>query len=281
MSTAQTPEARTIDELLRRRAATIPDVPIAAFPTSAEPDSYESHTARQLDEYTTRAAHRYREVFGNRTRNSPERVVALLALSDLDYVVAQFALGRLGFTVLLLSTRLSAEAIASLLEATNCKEIVVSDAFKSKVDAVAASRPLRWTLLTSDYRRGPVAPIDIDLDLDFETNTSCHVMHSSGSTGFPKPIRNIHGRYIYNAANNFGMRGFITLPLYHNHGMASFCRALHAGKVLYFYNPQLPLSARQLTAVFKHLGPELEIFYGVPYALKLLATPEGIELLKR
>jgi thioester reductase-like protein len=51
--------------------------------------------------------------------------------------------------------------------------------------------------------------------------------------------------------------------------------------VLYFYNPNLPLTARQLTSVFKHLGSQLEIFYGVPYALKLLGNPEGVELLKR
>ena len=34
------------------------DTPIAAYPTSAAPDSYQRHTARQLDEYATRAAHR-------------------------------------------------------------------------------------------------------------------------------------------------------------------------------------------------------------------------------
>ena len=281
MSTVSSQEARTLDELLRLRAATTPDVAIAAFPTSAEPDSYETHTARQLDEYTTRAAHHYRVTFGNRTRNESERVVALLATSNLDYVVAQFALGRLGFTVLLLSTRLSPEAIASLLETTKCHDIVVSASLQSKVDAVSALRPLRSSAVFSDYRSGPVTALDLDLDLDFETNTSLHIMHSSGSTGFPKPIRNIHKSYIYNASNNFGLRGFITLPLFHNHGMSSFCRALYAGKTLYFYNPNLPLSARQLTAVFKHLGSELEIFYGVPYALKLLATPEGIDLLKK
>ena len=105
---------------------------------------------------------------------------------------------------------------------------------------------------------------EVDLDLDFETNTSCNILHSSGSTGFPKPIRNIHKSFIYNAANNFGLRGFITLPLFHNHGMSSFYRALYAGKVLYFYNPNLPLTARQLTAVFTHLGSELEIFSFIP-----------------
>lgn len=281
MSTTQTRQPRTLDELLRLRAATLPDVPIAAFPRSAEPDSYEAHTAAQLDQYATRAAHHYREVFGNRTRSSGERVVALLALSDLDYLVAQFALGRLGFTVLLLSTRLSPEAICNLLEKTDCSDIVYSAAYQAKVDGVSALRPLRSALLFGDYRSGPAFEIRLDLDPELETNTSCNILHSSGSTGFPKPIRNIHKSFIYNASNNFGLRGFITLPLYHNHGMSSFYRALYAGKVLYFYNPHLPLSARQLTAVFKHLGPELEIFYGVPYALKLLATAEGVELLKK
>lgn len=281
MSTTTTSEPRTLDELLRQRASSLPDAPIAAYPTSAEPDSYEVHTAGQLNDYATRAAHHYQGVFGQRSRNSPERVVALLALSDLDYLVAQFALGRLGFTVLLLSTRLSPEAIVSLLEKTSCTDVVYSSPNLEKVEAVAALRPVQAVLQCADYRTGRVSDIVLDLDLDFETNTSCNILHSSGSTGFPKPIRNIHKSFIYNASNNFGLRGFITLPLFHNHGMSSFYRALYAAKVLYFYNPSLPLSARQLTSVFKHLGSELEIFYGVPYALKLLANDEGIQLLKQ
>jgi thioester reductase-like protein len=276
-----TQEPRTLDELLRLRATTHADVPIAAYPTTAEPDSYVSHTAAQLDQYATRAAHAYRKIFGNRTRGSAERVVAMLAASDLDYLVAQFALGRLGFTPLLLSTRLSPEAISSLLEKTNCQDLVYSAPNRALVERVAALRPLKSALLALDYQSGPLTELDIDLDLEHETLTSCNILHSSGSTGFPKPIRNIHKNYIHNASINFDMRGFITLPLFHNHGLSSFLRALYAGKVLYFYNPNLPLSARQLTAVFKHLGPELEIFYGVPYALKVLATPEGLELLKR
>jgi thioester reductase-like protein len=281
MDAPTTPEPRTLDELLRLRAKAAPDVPIAAYPTTAEPDSYEAHTAGQLDAYATRAAHYYQRSFGKRARSSAERVVALLAASDLDYLVAQFALGRLGFTPLLLSTRLSPEAICSLLENTNCSDIVYTAALRDKVESISARRPLKSALLCQDYQSGPLPELDVDLDLDFETNTACNILHSSGSTGFPKPIRNVHKNYIHNASINLDMKGFITLPLFHNHGLSSFFRALHAGKVIYFYNPNLPLSARQLTAVFKHLGPELEIFYGVPYALKVLANEEGVALLKR
>lgn len=280
MNVSPTQEPRTLDELLRNRAATMPNEPIAAYPTSAEPESYQKHTAKQLDEYATRAAHYYQKAFGHRERNSPERVVALLALSDLDYLVAQFALGRLGFTPLLLSTRLSPEAIVSLLEKTNCTDIVYSAPHRDKVDAINALRPVKSALLCTEFQTGPVEEIRIDLDPEFETNTACNILHSSGSTGFPKPIRNVHNNFIYNASFNLGMRGFITLPLFHNHGLSSFLRALYSGKVIYFYDPNAPLSARQLTGVFKHLGSELEVFYGVPYALKVLATPEGLSLLK-
>jgi thioester reductase-like protein len=282
MSPTSDREARTLDELLKLRAARMPDAPIAAYPTSPEPDSYQLHTAGQLDQYATRAAHAYRAVFGNRERSAPERVVALLATSDLDYLVAQFALGRLGFTVLLLSPRLSPAAVSNLLQQTRCQDLVHSEALLVKAQAVATLHgPLRAAALFTDYRSGPVPELAIDLDLDFETHTSCNILHSSGSTGFPKPIRNVHESFIYNAKNHFDRRGFITLPLFHNHGMSSFYRALYAGKVLYFYDPNVPLSERKLTAVLRHLGSELQIFYGVPYALKLLATAQGIELLKR
>jgi thioester reductase-like protein len=280
MGSTENREPRTLDELLRQRAATMPDTPIAAYPTSAAPESYELHTARQLDEYATRAAHRYDQAFGHRERNSPEHVVALLATSDLDYLVALFALGRLGLTPLLLSTRLSPEAIVSLLEKTGCTEIVHSMAQRERVDAVTKLRPVKAAPLCTDYKTGPVHELRLDLDPELETKTACNILHSSGSTGFPKPIRNIHKNYIYNASFNLGMKGFITLPLFHNHGLSSFLRALYAGKVLYFYDPNVPLSERRLTAVFKHLRAELEVFYGVPYALKVLATDEGVELLK-
>jgi thioester reductase-like protein len=281
MDTPTTQHPRTLDELLRLRAATMPDTPIVAYPQSNEPTSYRACTAAELDECVTRAAHYYAAALGARARNSAERVVGLLATSDLDYLVAQFALGRLGFTPLLLSTRLSPEAICSLLENTGCETLVFCAENQAKIAAVGSLRAVRSLAICRDYRSGPVNALDVDLDLDFETNTSCNILHSSGSTGFPKPIRNVHKSYIYNASNNFGLRGFITLPLFHNHGLSSFYRALYAGKVLYFYDPSLPLSARQLTAVFEHLGAELQIFYGVPYALKVLATPEGVQLLKR
>jgi hypothetical protein len=75
------------------------------------------------------------------------------------------------------------------------------------------------------------------------------------------------------------MQAFITLPLYHNHGICNFFRAIYSGKSIHLYNADLPLTQPHLTAILRQ--HKFEIFYGVPYALKLLAeTDEGIELLK-
>lgn len=74
------------------------------------------------------------------------------------------------------------------------------------------------------------------------------------------------------------MKAFITLPLYHNHGICNFYRALWCRKSIHLYNAELPLTSDFLIKIMrKH---KFEIFYGVPYALKLLAeTSEGLDLL--
>jgi acyl-coenzyme A synthetase/AMP-(fatty) acid ligase len=101
-----------------------------------------------------------------------------------------------------------------------------------------------------------------------------------GSTGLPKPIYQPQKSAIANYAISMDMRAFITLPLYHNHGICNFFRAIHSGKSIHIYNADLPLTQSYLATILrKH---DFEVFYGVPYALKLLAeTAVGIELLKQ
>jgi thioester reductase-like protein len=87
-----------------------------------------------------------------------------------------------------------------------------------------------------------------------------------------------HSAAVNNYATNMGMRGFITLPLYHAHGIGSFFRAIHSGKQIHLYNAALPLAKQHIMDIMR--VNQFEIFYGVPYALKLLAeSEEGIALL--
>ena len=77
-----------------------------------------------------------------------------------------------------------------------------------------------------------------------------------------------------------GFRSFLTLPVFHTHGISSVFRAFISGQAIYIYNAALPLTKQNL---IDSITPrEVEIFCTVPYVLKILyETSEGIQLLKR
>lgn len=95
----------------------------------------------------------------------------------------------------------------------------------------------------------------------------------------PKPIYQNHKSAVANYAFSMKMRAFITLPLYHNHGICNLYRAIYCGKPIHLYNANLPLTHDYLTKIMT--AHRFEIFYGVPYALKLLSESEqGMALLR-
>ena len=135
------------------------------------------------------------------------------------------ALSKLGHTVLFLSTRISIAAYNSLLQATGAKHLLVSSAFKDVAGEVKNSSEGVEVLeiSSSDVFDFPILDnpdtcMSQHLRSDIETKRHTWIIHSSGSTGLPKPIYQTHDAALKNYANNLDMRGFITLPLYHAHG---------------------------------------------------------------
>ena len=76
------------------------------------------------------------------------------------------------------------------------------------------------------------------------------------------------------------MRGFITLPLFHTYGLSSVFRAIQSVKMIYMYSASLPLTKQNLLDIMDQHQNKFEIFYGVPFALKLLSESKlGIQSL--
>jgi len=118
------------------------------------------------------------------------------------------------------------------------------------------------------------------LQPELETKKISWIIHSSGSTGLPKPIYQTHNAALNNYASNLNLRGFITLPLYHAHGISSVFRSIYSKKQIYVYSAKLPLTHQNLLKIMQKY--KFDIFYGVPYALKLLGeSPEGIAALAK
>ncbi len=274
----------TVDELMHLRCQLTPDQPIVSYPSSGT--NYVHYTPRQLDTFAVRSAKQYAPHIPSRcSSNERPRVIGLLGPSNLDYLITLLALSKLGHTVLFLSTRISKEAYLSLLNATGSRNLVIHSSFKDMADKLQRELPeLQVNELVGEssynYPLGPTVDTRMSqcLDPHKESKHIAWIIHSSGSTGLPKPIYQTQVAAVMNYATNMDMKGFITLPLYHAHGLGSLFRALHSGKQIHLYNAALPLAKQYIMDIMR--ANRFEIFYGVPYALKLLAESlEGIKLL--
>ena len=281
-SAPATANPRTITELIDIKASQAPDEPIFGYPRAGT--QYEEYTYNQLKTFSQNAAEIYSHHLPIRQSSQDSRkVIALLGSSTLDYLITAIALSRLGFTVLFLSTRLSEVAYLSLLDVTEVCAIVTDATYQKNAAALIAARPKiqpATIVPFEEYKsrsvnRSQSLPV---LDAELETSNQCWIIHSSGSTGLPKPIYQTHFAALRNYATNMNLRGFITLPLYHAHGLSCTFRAISSGKKIYMYSAKIPLTRQNLLNVITQ--HDFEIFYGVPYALKLLSESEdGIRAL--
>ena len=278
------PSPRTISELMSHRASHLPNEKILGYPSRGI--EYEEYTYSELEGFSNKAASIYAETLSVRSSSKEaEKVVALLAASNLDYFITALALSRLRFTVLFLSTRISEAAYKSLLNDTKCRTILVDSSFHRTASSLQSTildlkilNILEFAQYSSTSSRTSRCANLPEFRLDEEKNRTCWIIHSSGSTGLPKPIYQTHQAALRNYENSMNMTGFITLPLFHAHGLSSVFRAITSVKMIYMYNASLPLTKQNLLGVMRQ--HKFEIFYGVPYALKLLSeSEEGIQAL--
>ncbi|KAK8196824.1 hypothetical protein IWZ00DRAFT_183202 [Phyllosticta capitalensis] len=280
-------QLNSINDLILHKAKTVPNTPLIAYPISKDGQSrLLEYTSRDIDLFVDATAKEL-DRLGLKPQNSrsdQSEVVAMIGPSNLDYVISLLALSRMGFTVLFLSTRLHTEAYVSLLQKTNCTKIVASDKFSPVIDSIQSVYPLRkFPLLDRSLytKRNPTeSRFQRSTELVKEEDCIAFIVHSSGSTGLPKPIFQTHRSCLSNYALGSGMRAFVTLPLFHNHGLATTFRGIVANKRTVLYNAELPLTNANLVTAMELADPES--FNGVPFALKVLSeSEEGISALRK
>ncbi|TVY93810.1 Adenylate-forming reductase [Lachnellula willkommii] len=275
----------TINDLLLERARTIPEEPLVGYPASTRgTDDYVYYNAKDLNRFADGAAKSLNDQgLPPNSSETDNKIVALLGPSNLDYVTSIFALSRMGYGVLLLSTRLATDAYVSLLEKTDCVNILGSPSTAKSIAAIQEVRECHSFSIPdkSSYDiPGSVNHFSVPATTSTASDKIAFVIHSSGSTGLPKPIFQTQKACLSNYATGSGYRAFLTLPLYHNHGISTFFRAICKGKPISLYNASLPLSETNLIKAMEAIQPES--FHGVPYALKLLSESErGIETLRK
>lgn len=175
-----------------------PNDPVISYRSSGV--SYVDYSVRQLDTFAYRVAQQYAHDFPPRISSSEKAaVVALLGISDFDYIITLLALTKLGHTVLLLSPRISQPAYAHLLKTTGSRRLIIQPSFCEKAANLQNDFPdllVREIAVQASYGY-PMAEMAYTnntpgLDLNKKAFQSAWIFHSSGSTGLPKPVYLTH-----------------------------------------------------------------------------------------
>lgn len=275
-----------IDDLIRERARDEVQAPILGYPKyKNSAGNYELFTGKDLDRMVDEAC---RVLMKAGLEMNSYKTVALLAPSDLSFVVTLFALSRIGCKILTVSIRLSETACLNLMERTQCDTMIVGSTVRIAAtrDGLKKARPdLRFipmpTRADFDKPGSPPQPVVRPIaDKEVEHIQPVFFGHSSGSTGLPKPLTLSHRSVLNNIYFGTGCKAFNALPWYHLHGLFTSFQAMYMRKTAHLYNADLPLTAENLVEALKEIQPE--ICHTVPYVLKLMAErQDGIEVLKR
>ncbi|GLA56115.1 hypothetical protein AnigIFM63604_004653, partial [Aspergillus niger] len=213
--------------------------------------------------------------------------IALLASSDLTMALTLFSLSRLSYSVMMLSPRLSTVACVALLE-VSCNKVLYGQnpAIRATIGEIASLRPITAWPITSlpnatstGHTENPVAhEPECGLPHVDEDDTAL-ILHSSGSTGVPKPCYVAHKVLISQMQGSRGLSVFSPLPWYHGLGLATALQAMYAQKTAFLWDAEIPMTASSLVRAMKEARPESAQI--VPYMLELLVDePEGITMLK-
>ncbi|KGO73092.1 Male sterility, NAD-binding [Penicillium italicum] len=273
---------QVLDDLIRLRAADVVQCPILAYPRfDNDSASYENYTGKHMDAMIDQAVVKLIDDGFKQATQSPS-IVALLTLSDLNMVITFFALSRLGYTIMMLSPRLSGEACVSLLETVKCESIIYGQSpnIRSTLGEILRRRLVTCRPMLSCSLYNKLQLPSLVLNRNQNPEKVALILHSSGSTGTPKPLFLTHKAIMTHPLRGPGLSSFNTLPWYHLHGLSTALQAMWMRKTAYMWNASLPLTAEFVATALEEAKPESVA--AVPYMLQILIDdPRGVTALRQ
>ncbi|RPB17548.1 acetyl-CoA synthetase-like protein [Morchella conica CCBAS932] len=235
-----------------------------------------------------------------RVTKSP--AVGILMGSDVGIIIYMMALLALGVPVVLLSARLTPVAIAHLLKATSAGAVLVSArCTRAATDALSSYdegekpptvyEPISYERYLDDS--DPIGWASLEVPSTYnvvdEMDRNVVIMHSSGTTGLPKPIYHPH-KYLLGYANNhlFGPEEKVdgvscsTLPLFHGFGLLAISLSLSIGKP--FCIPAasvIPTATSTLALIRSCNARSLMSVPSILEDIEKLPNNEGLDVLKQ
>ncbi|KAL8704849.1 MAG: hypothetical protein Q9201_002008 [Fulgogasparrea decipioides] len=258
------PDLRLIPCAIDESARLQPQKIFASIPKSSKVSQGFRHvTFGELSNAINRAA---TWLEGNRCQSEP---LAYLASSDLRHIILAVAAVKIGCNVLFLSPRNNAESNLHLLESTQCTIILSPQPALPGLSAITDQPQKRLLTVPSlhEWLDGPPAALrPFRKSFEDMRYRPFVIVHSSGSTGFPKAIVLPHGFYsavkqvvatpIHDSMYNNILQGgrlFNGFPFFHAGGLFfPFVLTLYFGVPTVLPPAGQPLSAEITDLIFQY-----------------------------
>ncbi|KAI0643270.1 acetyl-CoA synthetase-like protein [Trametes meyenii] len=271
------------------------------------------HDGEQQQFITYSAAHRaiYRvaryvtSVLGPRGPAAQPPTVAVFANTDtITYFLTALGVVRAGCTAFLVSTRNASAGLADMLQRTETAHMFVSrDAVLREVVKDALSRLPEGQVTVHDAlvfddlfpadgkATDPAFETKVDLPSTYDLQAWAIILHSSGSTGHPKPIRWTHkqfalfgrGALLCEVDSTGTVMGCHGTPMFHGLGAFMYSSSPLLGYVVAAFKPASPPTFPTPDAVWQGMiSTKSDCTWTVPSFVEEWATdPEKVSVMRK
>lgn len=293
---------RTLIQVVEEKAAQIPSPIFAYTPRSNDAkDGWKPISYRQLLNAVDHFAHELVEQAkrrGKQFTGDEFPTIAYVGPSDVRYAVVLLACIKAHHKAFYISPRNSAEGQVSLLKKTDCNVLYYAQSYQQIIQPWIKDFPIETIMTPSpeEWLHASTEPFAYSETFEVARWQPLVVLHTSGSTGVPKPIVVRQGSIaigdglrkvpdyqgapsIWSHWGEHGTKLYMGLPLFHAAGVAKTCLiGIYYGPAIVFGIADRPLTADLYIETTRYSGADVAVL--PPSVLEdLSTTEEGIQCL--